>query len=210
NEPWMSVYADMPSEIEFMMGYGPPLLEAFLRNRQHYYDAIFLSRPHNMKILKPIVDAHSDWFERTNIVYDAEAIFATRELTFRRLNGTPLAVEETDALLEEEMSLASVADCVVAVSERDAEQFRKHGIESVRIVGHALASAPTPRSFSERNGFLFVGAIHEEESPNGDSVIWFLEQILPNIQAVLGQGTPVTIAGVNKSERVRKLANGSV
>jgi glycosyltransferase involved in cell wall biosynthesis len=57
---------------------------------------------------------------------------------------------------------------------------------------------------------LFVGAIHEEASPNGDSVIWFLEEIFPRIQNALGPGIPFTSAGINHSERVRRLAGSSV
>jgi GT2 family glycosyltransferase len=210
DERWSSVYADMPHEIEFMMGYGPPLLEPFLRNRRDYYDTIFISRPHNLKILKPIREAHPDWFETTGIVYDAEAIFVTREVTFRELSGNPLSKEEADALFQHEVDLAALADCVIAVSSSDAATFRKHGIENVRVVGHALQPCPTPRSFSQRQGFLFVGAIHEEASPNGDSMIWFLEQVLPEIQAQLGPDIAVTIAGVNSSERIRQLAGPSV
>jgi O-antigen biosynthesis protein len=210
NEDWSSVYADMPTEIEFMIGYGPTLLEPFLRNRQCYYDTIVVSRPHNMKILKPLVEAHPDWFEGVNIIYDAEAIFATRDVTFAQMNGTPLTGEQANGFLQAEIELASAADCVLAVSELDSETFRRHGIETVRTVGHSIAAAPTPRSFSGRNGFLFVGAIHEEVSPNGDSVIWFLEEILPKIQAELGSDIPFTIAGINKSERVKQLATSSV
>jgi glycosyltransferase involved in cell wall biosynthesis len=210
DERWSSVYADMPNETEFMIGYGPPLIEPFLRNRRNYYDTIFISRPHNLKILKPICDAHPDWFETTEIVYDAEAIFVTREVTFRELSGNPLSKEEADALFQEEVDLAVMADCVVAVSSSDAETFRKRGVENVRVIGHALQPCPTPRSFSERRGFLFVGAIHEESSPNGDSMIWFLEHVLPEIQAQLGPDIPVTIAGVNSSERIRQLAGPSV
>src|SRR5262249_46860091 len=62
----------------------------------------------------------------------------------------------------------------------------------------------------ERQGFLFVGAIHEEASPNGDSMLWFLEQVLPGIQAQLGADIQVTIAGVNSSEKIRQLAGPSV
>jgi len=210
NEEWSSVYADMPPEIEFIMGYGPPLLEAFLRNRQCYYDTIVVSRPHNMKILKALFDAHPDWFEEANIIYDAEAIFAMRDVTLGQMNGTPLTAEQVDGLLQREMDLASAADCVLAVSETDGKTFLKHGIESVGIVGFSIQAAPTPQSFSGRNGFLFVGAIHEEASPNGDSMIWFLEKILPKIHAELGSDIPFTIAGVNKSERVKQLATSSV
>ena len=210
NEHWTSVYADMPQEIEFMMGYGPALLEPFLRNRPGYYDAIFVSRPHNMSILKPLVEAHPGWFEQSPVVYDAEAIFAMRQITLRELAGTPMPADEQAALLAEEVGVAAVADTVVAVSKADAEQFRKAGITSVGVIGHLLEPLPTPRPFDERQGFLFVGAIHEEASPNGDSVIWFLEEIFPRIQAELGADVPVTIAGINKSERVRRLAGAPV
>src|SRR5205823_1707366 len=145
----------------------------FLRNRRGYYDTIFVSRPHNMKILKMLRDAHPDWFETTQIVYDAEAIFASREVTLRELSGQPLSKHEVDGLFQEEGELAKAADCVIAVSGPDRETFRANGIEDVRVVGHALDLCPTPKAFPERIGFLFVGAIHEEASPNGDSVIWF-------------------------------------
>src|SRR5262249_9093878 len=46
-------------------------------------------------------------------------------------------------------------------------------------------------------------------TPNGDSIIWFLEEIFPKIQEKLGP-VHLTIAGVNKSERVRGLAGRSV
>src|SRR5262249_8231855 len=117
-EPWTSVYADIPSVVEVMMGYGPMLLEPFLRNRRGYYDTIFISRPHNMKILGPLLDTHAEWFGRTSVIYDAEAIFATREITFRRLTGGQLS--DDGVAVAEEAQLASAADRVVAVSESDA------------------------------------------------------------------------------------------
>jgi len=206
DEDWPSVYSDMLPQIEFMMGYGPAMLEPFLRHRANYYDTVYISRPHNMKILKPILDAHPEWFEETRIVYDAEAIFVTREITFRNMSGCPLSDEQVESLLQEEVDLASAADCVVAVSQPDRDQFRKHGIENVLVIGHSLNPSPTPRNFDKRTGFLFVGAIYEEASPNGDSVIWFIEEILPKIRVALGQDVPFTIAGVNKSDRVKALA----
>ena len=123
NEDWNSVYSDMPAEVEFMMGYGPPLLEPFLRVRAGYYDTIFISRPHNMKILKPLLDAHPEWFESANIIYDAEAVFVSREITFRELSGAPISSEEANTLLQEEVELASAADSAVAVSEQDGDCF---------------------------------------------------------------------------------------
>ncbi|HEY2384776.1 MAG TPA: glycosyltransferase [Terriglobia bacterium] len=210
DESWASVQSEMPDEVEFMMGYGPALLEPFLRNRRVYYHAIFISRPHNMKLLQPVLDAHPDWFENIDIIYDAEAIFVTREITFRQLSGSPLSAQEAEALLQDEVDLAGSADCVVAVSRSDADEFRRYGSKRVHVIGHSLEPCPTPRPFADRHGFLFVGAIHEEASPNGDSMIWFLEQVLPRLREALGTDVPVTIAGVNKSERIRKACGAFV
>ncbi len=209
NEPWSSVYSNMPNEIEFMMGYGPPLLEAFLRHRLAYYDMIFVSRPHNMKILQPFFSEHPEWFRDTTVIYDAEALFATREITLRELTGDPLPAQEAEELLREEIALTASADRVISVSEPERKEFERHGIASTHVLGHCVPPAPTPRGFSQREGLLFVGAIYDEVSPNGDSIIWFLEQIFPKIQAKLGP-IPLTIAGTNKSERVRQLAGPSV
>jgi O-antigen biosynthesis protein len=210
SEEWSSVYQDMPQEVEFMMGYGPALLEAFLRNRQGYYDTIFVSRPHNMEPLARILNENPQWFDGVRIIYDAEALFAAREVALRRLNGTPFAEGEMEKMLREEVGLATVADCVVSVSDAEKRAFEANGVERVRILGHSLLPAPLDVPFEKRNGFLFVGAVHQEATPNGDSLIWFLEQVFPKIQAVLGRGISITIAGYNNSERVRQLAGPSV
>ncbi len=42
---------------------------------------------------------------------------------------------------------------------------------------------------------LFVGAIHKEDSPNLDSLIWFVDEVLPLIEAELKWETRLTIAG---------------
>ncbi|PYR98200.1 MAG: glycosyl transferase family 2 [Acidobacteria bacterium] len=209
-ESWDCVYSDMPNEIEFMIGYGPALLESFFRYRYGYYDIVFVSRPHNMKILRPILSSHRDWFRNTTVIYDAEALFAGRELTLRNLDGNPVSQQEAEKILKGEVELARVAHTVISVSDSERNEFEKHGIKNVHVVGHSVSPVITSRTFRDREGFLFVGAVHEEVSPNGDSIIWFLEKIFPRIQAKLGHAIRLTIAGVNTSERVRQLAGGAV
>ncbi len=209
-EDWAALYSDLPREIEVMNEMGPPLLEAFLRHRRGYYDVIIISRPHNMNYLKPIVDEHPDWFKDTSIIYDAEALFAPRDVALRQMRGEPLSEAEIEKIYQDEIGLTSAADAVVAVSELDRAAFRSHGVAQVHMLGHCLEAAPTLTPFDRRRGFLFVGAIHEEASPNGDSMIWFLSEIWPQIQARLGADIPLTIAGINCSDKVRALAGPSV
>jgi glycosyltransferase involved in cell wall biosynthesis len=169
---------------------------------------MFVSRLHNMKILQPFLSEHPEWFYNTTLVYDAEALFAAREITARQVSGHPLAAEEADALVKDEVELARQATHVISVSEQEQKQFQKYGVKRVHVVGHCVNPAPTPRPFSTREGLLFAGAIHGDATPNGDSVIWFLEDIFPKIRAQLG-AIPLTIAGVNMSERVQRLVTST-
>jgi GT2 family glycosyltransferase len=205
-EDWASIYSDLPATVEFMTGMGRPLLEAFLRNRRGYYDTILVSRPHNMNLLKPILASNPAWFDNVRIIYDAEALFATREIARQELAGKPLDSEHARRLVDDEVQLAAGADCVVSVSEHEAAAFRKSGAPRVQVLGHTLRANPTTKAFSERTGFLFAGAIHDEASPNGDAVIWFLTEIFPKIRAAIGDATPFTIAGVNDSDTIVRLA----
>ncbi len=48
--------------------------------------------------------------------------------------------------------------------------------------------------FAERRGFLFVGRLLETDSPNYDSLRWFVQEIWPAVRALLGDVT-LTVAG---------------
>jgi GT2 family glycosyltransferase/glycosyltransferase involved in cell wall biosynthesis len=206
DEGWNTIYSDQPREVEFMIGLGRSMLEAFLRNRRGYYQTIVVSRPHNMRLLQPLIESRGSWFENVNIVYDAEALFSNRWIAQSEVRGSPVSAADAQRSIEEEIRLADAADCVVSVSAAEAAIFRRHGIAEVEVLGHALRFDPTCKSFSDRSGFLFVGAIRDEAGPNGDSIHWFIVEVLPRIRELLGADTSFTIAGVVESEVIRRLA----
>jgi len=209
SEPWDVVYSDFPREVEVMMGMGTGLLEAFLRNRKGYYCSLVVSRPHNMERLAPLLQSHPDWFENVQVIYDAEALFASRNIGLRKLAGKSMSEREIQNEFAAEVCLTKSAHRVISVSENDRKVFQAHGVERVEVLGLCAPPAPGKASFESRTGFLFVGAVHEELSPNGDSLIWFLSEVFPRIRQKLGD-IPVTIAGVNKSERIHSLASPPV
>ena len=59
---------------------------------------------------------------------------------------------------------------------------------------HLRSLALTPRSWDRRSGMLFAGAIHTLESPNYDSLCWFVDEVLPLIERH-GYETRLTVAG---------------
>jgi O-antigen biosynthesis protein len=207
-EDWREVYSDIPREVEVMLGCGPWKLDRFLAGRLGCYDLIFISRPHNMQYIRPIIQAHPEWFQNTRIIYDAEALFTFRDLALQKIRGHSVSDERKDQLLRSEIELVDSADLVVSVSDFEGQTFSRYGIHNVRVLGHSLAVAASPRPFDARNGMLFVGSIQGETSPNGDAVLWFLREIFPRIQAELGNVT-FLVAGPNQVD-FSSIANGQV
>ncbi len=206
DEDWSQAYSDLPREVEIMLHGGGGSLEEFLEDRRNFYNVIVVSRPHNMEALATQLKRHRDWFSETRIVYDAEAIFSAREVRKHEILGNPKEARKHQKLLLKEIKLAQLANTVVSVSEEEARSFRRDGVERVHVLGHALEIDPTPERFTERCGLLFVGAVHDDASPNGDGVIWLSEAILPKIRLVLGD-VSLTVVGINESDRIWSMAS---
>jgi GT2 family glycosyltransferase len=195
HEEWRDVYEDIPREVEVMVGYGAARLQRFLASRNDYYDVILISRPHNVELcFRPVYRARPEWFRNTKIIYDAEAIFSSRDIGYRRLRGEALPDSDVEQLTKSEIELASIANSVLAVSDYERQVFINNGIQDVHVLGHTLIASPTWNRFEDRVGLLFVGAIQGEESPNGDAVLWFLRETLSQIRGVLGS-VPFRVAG---------------
>jgi glycosyltransferase involved in cell wall biosynthesis len=90
---------------------------------------------------------------------------------------------------------AGLCDRVVAVTEAEAGMLRTYGAPDVSVIGHMIEPRPTSRPCDRRTGMLFAGAFHTMDSPNLDGLIWFVEEVLPLIEAELGWETRLTIAG---------------
>ena len=86
----------------------------FLSQRKNYYDIILISRPHNMEKTADIVKKYSPM---SFLIYDAEAIFALRNLAYREISGEKLDEKEKEKEINKEVELCRDADRVITVSE---------------------------------------------------------------------------------------------
>lgn len=185
--PWAGTWEDItqavPREVEMYVGPEPPSLRRFLSGRRSYYDDIIVSRTHNLAAVERIRRREPDLFSSSRLIYDAEAISALRERAAQRFRlATPLR----DDPMEPEMSLARAADLVLSVSATERDVLRQRGVTNVEIVAHGVAPLPSDRTFSQREGFLFVGSLTQDGSPNVDSMAWFLNQVWPVVRQRLG------------------------
>jgi GT2 family glycosyltransferase len=202
-----AAYRALPPEVEIAAEQGIAGLAAFMRQRPGYYDAVIVSRPHNMQVFRQALAEAPDFIAMDQVIYDAEAIFALRDETRDRLAGRG---PRGDDRVQAEVALAKDTRVVLAVNEVEAENFRRFGAPDVRVLGHAVPARPTEAAFEARRDLLFVGALDEDESPNTDSLVFFVREVMPRLDALIGRDYRLRIAGRCGSARVRALSGERV
>lgn len=210
NAGFARIYASVPPEVEMADAHAHGGLAAFLRARQGYYDVAIVSRPHVMQAFSEAMPALPGFTRRTALVYDAEAIYAPREAARAAIAGRPMSAEREQKALAAELELACMAPMVLAVSRPEAERFRAAGHADVRVLGHAIEAAPSPAGFDERRDLLFVGRLLEPDSPNGDSVRWFVTEVMPVLDTLIGTAWTLHLAGAVDAGLARALAGPRV
>jgi GT2 family glycosyltransferase/glycosyltransferase involved in cell wall biosynthesis len=174
-EPWLTELQQMGIEVIA----GCPRLRKFARERVDFYEALIVSRPHNMHPAAGILRRR---FPKAPIIYDAEALYFVREQLRAAALGTkpnPAASQEQRAL---ETTLLRAADLVIAVSEHERDMILSLVPEvagRVFVWGHPVTVRPTSSPFDARSGLLFVGSFPSADSPNEHAVRWFLDNVFP-------------------------------
>ncbi|MBI3514253.1 MAG: glycosyltransferase family 4 protein [Proteobacteria bacterium] len=144
-------------------------------------------------------------FEGLRIVYDAEALFALREVAEAAVHGRPLTRAAARRRIAAEAALGGTVDRVLAVSRRDAAWFVRAGARDVRIVTHGMAARRDAPGPAHRSGLLFVGAL-DPGTPNEDGLAWFVDNAMP----LLPPDIVLSIVGECRSNRVAALAARNV
>ena len=204
DETWSDAYREVPRVVELMLGAGPGGLRAFLESRLRDFDVVLVSRPHNMRTFLSAASAIAAPGS-LSLVYDAEALFAAREIGRQRVRGTALRRSDAEQLVDAELALARDCGVVLTVSEVERRHFAERGFPCVTI-GNSLRPSPGSRPFAERDGILFVGAMGDDASPNTDAVYWFWSEILGPLRQHLRREVPFTVVGRNGSTRLKPLA----
>jgi glycosyltransferase involved in cell wall biosynthesis len=188
-----AVHADMPDSVEVMYRSSLEQFPAFMVRRLDYFHAIWVARTHNLAAVRnALARAAGESGARPPIILDTEAVVATREALRAAIEGRDFDLDEA---LGRELAGAEECRAIVATNKAEAALLRERGFADVSVIGHALPVRRTPRPFAERAGMLFVGAMHLPDSPNYDSLCWFVDEVLPLIGRKLGWRTRLTVVG---------------
>ena len=198
---WPDVRKTLDPRVEVMLGAQPNELRRFLRARFGYYDACIVSRPHNMRAVKATLMEARSKGDRMRLIYDAEAIFAVREVVQRRMRGEIVSNQEEAQAAKEEVALTQGCDAVLTVSGGEAAHFNAGrdtaGARAVHVLSYVVTPNLTAAAFEERSGFLFVGGIHDLRWPNADALRWFVDDVLPLLRRELGAAANLSTVGLN-------------
>jgi GT2 family glycosyltransferase len=188
-----AVYADLPAEVEVMHDHAFDGFTGFLAERRDYFDLIWVARTHNIATVRAALEReYGEDGGPPPVILDTEAIASVREARQAALDGAPF---DLDAAIRHELRDAPFCRTVVAINEAEAALARETGFSDVEVLGHSRTIDPTPRAFSDRDGMLFVGAIHRMDSPNYDSLCWFIDEVLPLIGREMTWRTRLTVVG---------------
>jgi O-antigen biosynthesis protein len=191
----VTLYRDFPETVELIADRSLADFAEFLQDRAGYYDLVWIGRVHNMARLLPIMNEMSRYLPPGGAVLDTEVVATPRTLRRAEVLGLPMPAESMDELLRLELESAHFCQRIVAVTEADAALIRRAGYDNVSTLGHLAHVMPTPRPFAERSDILFIGALHDEGSPNHDALLWFVQDVLPLLDGMLAPGVKVRIAG---------------
>jgi GT2 family glycosyltransferase len=191
--------------VEIVNG-GPGGLRAFLTSRRGH-DLVIVSRPHNMQYVKAVVGADLSALA-VPCIYDAEAVFALREIGRQQIAGDRLSESQSRASIDAELRLTRGCAGVLVVSDAEKQLFTSAGSRPVFVVAHAIELQPTPNRFECRRTMLFVGAFGPG-SPNDDAVGFFCGDVLPALRRS-GCDAPLVVAGARIPDALRASAAASV
>ncbi|MGE0497857.1 MAG: glycosyltransferase [Ramlibacter sp.] len=200
HDDWRAVYRSIPRSVEVALGHGLAGLEAFLERRRGVYDVLLVSRPPNLQAIEPLRRRRPELFAGMRLVYDAEALFALREIAMAGVQRRPLTRQAAQARIDAEMALAAGASDVLVVSQRDARYFEAAG-HRAEILSHSIAVRRHAPGLAGRRGLLFVGALHPG-TPNEDGLLWFIREVMPLLRERLNEPPVLSVVGVCLSDAV--------
>jgi glycosyltransferase involved in cell wall biosynthesis len=152
----------------------------------------------------------SAFLAHTPLIYDAEAVFAAREALRPGRSKIGALKTKVRRKIAEEIALANQAKIVLTVNEIEAGMFRQAGHSDVRVLGHNINVAPKASGFTSRRNLLFVGALDENASPNTDSLVWFVNEVMPKLDRLIGTDYVLNVVGRNGASKIRALADTRV
>jgi glycosyltransferase involved in cell wall biosynthesis len=192
---WHVVFS--PSNLEFCEPYGLQLqhrgievlyapltgsIADFLEQRGASFDLVILSR---LDVASAFLDMVRLYAPQAWVWFDTVDLHFLREQREADLRGDPVARAQANQRQRQEIDLMRHADLTLVVShiERDLLAIDAPDVR-VDILSNIHDPHPTDTPFEARDAIVFIGGFNHD--PNVDAVLHYAKDILPLVQAELG------------------------
>jgi GT2 family glycosyltransferase len=146
-----------------------------------YYDLVFIAR---VEVAARHIDAVKTYCRHAKIIFDTEDLHFVREQRRAELENDPVLAAAALLRKEEELAVASKADCTVVVSSYEKDVLLAESPElKVSVVPIPRDMPGRQQGFAQRKDLLFIGGF--QHPPNIDAVLYFVQSVFPLIKAQL-------------------------
>jgi GT2 family glycosyltransferase/glycosyltransferase involved in cell wall biosynthesis len=169
------------------------------------YDMIMFCRHY---IAAPYITQIRQWAPQARIVFDTVDLHYLREERQAELEKSPAMEAKSKKTRAQELGVIAKSDVTLVVSPVELELLaREVPGADVRILSNIHEPRPARRSFSQREGLLFVGGFRHP--PNIDAMEWFVGEIWSLVRQRLPQ-LVLTIVGSNMPNHIHTLTGPGV
>ncbi|WP_176086423.1 glycosyltransferase [Martelella sp. HB161492] len=183
--------------------------DQFIRKNGHKFGVFYIMR---VDVAEQTLTAAREASPSARIIFHAPDLYFFREGRAAALSGDPAQIKQAEETKLRELSMMNAADHVVLVSPAEVPKLVDNGLSEDKIsVFPALYSAVVaqPAGFSERKHIFFLGGFGH--TPNIDSVLWFAQNVWPQIYAanpeiefhVIGAEAPDAIRALDEQPGIR-------
>lgn len=153
--------------------------QQWLKDNSHYFDYIYLQRPHIAVKYIDLVRQHSG----AKIFYFAHDLHHIREYREYEMTKDPAKLASSEHWKEIEYDLFGKADVghVVGSYEQEIMQkvFPNKSIRNIPLYIYDEILTDINKNFAERSDILYVGGFGHP--PNVDAVLWFAREVFPDV-----------------------------
>lgn len=198
--------------VRFHSGRGARGLRRLLWRDGGHFDALFVSRPTPMRAFLQAQWQPTGGRLAPPVIYDAEAVLSPREARRRALFGPAWSETEYQQALSAELGLARDAQAVTAVGQGDARVIKSLLAVPVFVLPHPVTIREDTPGFHARQDLLFVGRLTgmASQSPNVDSILWFVTEVMPQLDKLIGTEYRLHIAGRTEAPEIDALTSDRV
>jgi glycosyltransferase involved in cell wall biosynthesis len=191
--------------VEVLRGPHIKSLNRYLTEEGETFDYVLVSRRDTAVLHFNSIERHCT---NAKIVYDTCDLHFLREGRQVALGNSAARQRDLDTMKALELEFVARSDITLVVSPE--EQDVLHRIlpqHDVRILSNIVEPRPTPRTFAERSGMIFIG--YFQHTPNVDGVLWFAREVLPEL-ACHGLAPPFHVVGSHPPREVLKLESEQI